>query len=69
MRRRESAGATAQKLQARLAHGDFIQAFLDKGRMEPLLARIPVSLVLQPNLALLGARARAAVIYRSSSAG
>ena len=56
------AGATAVKLAERLARGDFMAAFLDKGRMSPLLARLPVTLVLQPDLGLLGARAQAAVL-------
>jgi glucokinase len=59
------AGATAQKLAARLARGDFMAAFLDKGRMSPLLARLPVLLVLQPDLGLLGARSHAAGICRT----
>ena len=62
------AGATASKLAARLARGDFMAAFLDKGRMRPLLARLPVVLVLQPDLGLLGARAHAAGLYRSNLA-
>ncbi|HMI92740.1 MAG TPA: glucokinase [Polyangiales bacterium] len=62
------AGATAQKLAARLERGDFMAAFLDKGRMAPLLARLPVLLVLQPDLGLLGARAHAAGICRTNLA-
>ena len=62
------AGATAPKLAARLQRGDFMAAFLDKGRMRPLLQRLPVLLVLQPALGLLGARAHAAGICRSLSA-
>jgi glucokinase len=62
------AGATARKLAARLERGDFMAAFLDKGRMSPLLARLPVLLVLQPDLGLLGARAHAAGMCRSNLA-
>ena len=62
------AGATAQKLAARLERGDFMAAFLDKGRMAPLLARLPVLLVLQPDLGLLGARVHAAGICRTNLA-
>jgi glucokinase len=54
------AGGIAVKLAERLGRGDFMTAFLDKGRMSPLLARLPVILVLQPDLGLLGARAQAA---------
>jgi glucokinase len=62
------AGATAQKLASRLERGDFMAAFLDKGRMAPLLGRLPVLLVLQPDLGLLGARAHAAGICRTNLA-
>ena len=62
------AGGTAPKLAARLQRGDFMAAFLDKGRMRPVLARLPVVLVLQPDLGLLGARAHAAGMCRANLA-
>lgn len=38
----------------------FVEAFLDKGRMRPLLERIPVAVALEPRAGLLGAAAHAA---------
>ena len=58
------AGGMAPKLIAALRGGEFMRAFLDKGRMSDLLARLPVAVVLNPRIALLGARAQASVIYR-----
>jgi glucokinase len=61
------AGGMAPKLIVALRRGDFVRAFLDKGRMSPVLARMRVSVVLNPRIALLGARAEALMVYRSSS--
>ncbi len=58
------AGGIAPKLLERLRRGEFMRALLDKGRMSPLLARIPVVVVMSPHVALLGARAHACMIYR-----
>jgi glucokinase len=49
------AGGIAPRLRARLAEGAFVTAFRDKGRLSPLLAQIPVHVVLEPRTALLGA--------------
>jgi glucokinase len=49
------AGGIAPRLRTRLADGAFMTAFRDKGRLSPLLAQIPVHLVLEPRTALLGA--------------
>jgi glucokinase len=38
-----------------MAAGAFARAFRDKGRLEPLLAGVPVWLVLEPRAPLLGA--------------
>jgi glucokinase len=37
----------------------FVEAFLDKGRMRPLLERVPVAICLEPRAGLLGAAAHA----------
>lgn len=49
------AGGIAAKNVARLSNGGFIQAFLDKGRMEPLLKRMPVQVILNQQVGLIGA--------------
>ena len=49
------AGGIAPKLQARLGDGRFLASFRAKGRLAPVLARIPVKLVLNERTALLGA--------------
>ena len=49
------AGGIAPRLRTRLADGAFVGAFRDKGRLSPLLAQIPVHVVLEPRTALLGA--------------
>lgn len=49
------AGGMAPKLAGRLAQGDFIAAFVDKGRMKGLLSTLPVILLTDPHLALKGA--------------
>jgi len=48
-------GGIAPKIRAKLADGTFVTAFCDKGRFAELMASIPVSLVLEPRAALLGA--------------
>ncbi len=54
------AGGIAPKLRARIERGGFLEGMLAKGRMRRLLERVPVRLVLDPAVALLGARAVAA---------
>lgn len=49
------AGGIAPKIRGRMAQGDFMGAFRAKGRMAPLLAEIPVHLVTEPQVGLLGA--------------
>jgi glucokinase len=46
----------------------FIEAFLDKGRMRPLLASIPVAVCLEPRAGLLGAVTHAASIATAAPA-
>jgi glucokinase len=50
-------GGIAPKTLKTLASGGFMQAFLDKGRMSPLLETIPVRVILDESCALLGAAA------------
>ncbi|MDQ2832278.1 MAG: glucokinase [Acidobacteriota bacterium] len=50
-------GGIAPKILKTLQNGAFIQAFLDKGRLSPLLESIPVKVILDDTCALLGAAA------------
>jgi glucokinase len=50
-------GGIAPKMLKTLGDGGFMQAFLDKGRMSPLLSSIPVRVILDETCALLGAAA------------
>jgi glucokinase len=52
-------GGVAPKILKFLANGGFMHAFLDKGRMSPLLDTIPVRVILDDTCALLGAAAYA----------
>lgn len=49
------AGGVTQKNLALLRHGDFLKSFFDKGRMEPLVRRMPVRVILEPQAPLYGA--------------
>jgi glucokinase len=49
------AGGIAPKIRPALESWGFLDAFLAKGRMRPLLERMPVSLVLDDRAALIGA--------------
>jgi glucokinase len=53
------AGGIAPKILPRLRDGRLVRAFLAKGRMLPLLAAMPVHVVLEPRLALVGAARQA----------
>jgi glucokinase len=50
-------GGIAPKILKTLQNGTFIQAFIDKGRLSPLLESIPVRVILDDTCALLGAAA------------
>jgi glucokinase len=52
-------GGIAPKILKTLRNGTFMQAFLDKGRLSPLLESIPVRVILDDTCALLGAAAYA----------
>ena len=52
-------GGIAPKLLPFLERGGFMRGFFDKGRLSPLLTRIPVAIVLDPKTAVWGAAVRA----------
>lgn len=49
------AGGIAPAILPRLRNAGFVRAFRDKGRLEPFLARIPIRVILEPRVGLLGA--------------
>ncbi|MEB3295113.1 MAG: glucokinase [Synechococcales bacterium] len=49
------AGGIAAKILPLLQSGGFLQAFTQKGRMAPLLERVPIHVVLNPRVGLVGA--------------
>lgn len=53
-------GGIAPKILPLLQSGEFIEAFLNKGRMRPLLEAMPVKVILNDRAALLGPALRAA---------
>jgi glucokinase len=53
------AGGIAAKIASELAEGRFLEAFRNKGRMRGLLERIPVHVILNPDVGLLGAASAA----------
>jgi glucokinase len=67
-------GGIAPKILKTMQNGEFTKAFLDKGRLSPLLHAVPVQIILDDTCALLGAaafaEARAAELSgRSERAG
>jgi glucokinase len=58
------AGGIAARLADRLDWNSFMQSFLAKGRMSELLESIPVSVVLNLDVGLVGARGHAALLWR-----
>ena len=54
------AGGITREIAPKLAEGGFLAAFRRKGRMSALLERIPVRVILSPNVGLLGAAVVAA---------
>lgn len=59
------AGGIAPKIAPKLVDGTFMQAFTAKGRFEPLLRSIPVHVVVNERVGLIGALAEAAHLARS----
>jgi glucokinase len=59
------AGGIAPRILPALRDGSFVRAFREKGRLSPLLAAIPIKVVLEPRAALLGAAACAADLRRA----
>lgn len=49
------AGGIAAKNLPLITDGNFLQAFLQKGRVSPLVAKIPVYIILNPRVGLIGA--------------
>lgn len=49
------AGGIAAKIAAQMQSGGFMRAFLDKGRFHGLLSTLPLSIVANPQIGLLGA--------------
>ena len=49
------AGGIAPKILPLLQQGAFMKAFCNKGRMRPLLQKVPVHVILNPKVGLIGA--------------
>ena len=60
-------GGIAPKILPLLQNGVFLDAFLNKGRMRPLLEAIPVKVILNDRAALFGTALRAAQLARESA--
>ena len=56
------AGGIAAKIAPAMQHGAFLRAFQDKGRFADLLKTLPVHIVLNPQVGLLGANAVAGTL-------
>jgi len=54
------AGGIAPKVLAKLRDGSFMRGFSRKGRLTEFMARVPVKVVLEPRVGLLGAITQAA---------
>ncbi len=59
------AGGIAPRIAGALCDGTFIRSFLDKGRHAALLSAIPVHVIMNERIGLLGAAAKAAESLRS----
>ena len=59
------AGGIAPKIIDKIKNGLFMKAFLNKGRMSELLEGIPVRVIMNPEVGLIGAAARGFQIARS----
>lgn len=58
------AGGIAPKILAQLQAGGFVEAFLSKGRLSDLMREIPVKVILEPKVGLLGAAQLAAQLAK-----
>lgn len=58
-------GGIPPRILPALSNGRFMQAFLDKGRFADLLAPVPVHVILNPKVALMGAASYGLVMGRS----
>ena len=56
------AGGIAAKNLALMTEGIFLEAFTHKGRVSPLLDRVPVHIVINPQVGLIGAALKAGAI-------
>ncbi|MGF1570755.1 MAG: glucokinase [Nodosilinea sp.] len=56
------AGGVAAKNLPQMASGLFMAAFTQKGRVSPLLDKVPVHIILNPRVGLIGAALRAATV-------
>jgi glucokinase len=54
------AGGIAPRMVAQLRAGPFLSSFGDKGRLSPFMARVPVHVIMNTNVGLLGAAGVAA---------
>jgi glucokinase len=59
-------GGIAPKISGKLKDGTFMKAFLSKGRLSPIVERIPVKVIMNDQAALLGAAAHAAKICKET---
>jgi len=57
------AGGVAPRIVGRLKAGPFLSSFTSKGRLSAVLARIPVHVVVNPRVGLLGAAAAAVNLF------
>ena len=53
-------GGIAPKILPKLKTGEFVEAFCNKGRLSPVLEKIPIRVIVEPRTALIGAAACAA---------
>jgi glucokinase len=60
------AGGVGAKILPKLQDGLFIQSFLDKGRMSVVLETLPVSLITNPKVGLIGATLLAKTLLKTS---
>ena len=60
-------GGIAPKILPLLQNGEFMEAFLNKGRMRPLLEAMPVRVILNDRAALFGTALRAAQLANGST--